>query len=141
MTWEKILLVTRRTRLEELIDRFNTRAQAKFWLERAGGDFGALVEEHDVYQRSLAETRRALEVGLKLHVLDRGLLPTCLVAKSDLLVTLGPDGLVANTAKYAAGQPILGVNPDPARIDGVLLPFTPATLPAQHRNASVMSQP
>ena len=31
--------------------------------------------------------------------------------------------LVANTAKYVGDLPIIGVNPDPARNDGVLLPF------------------
>jgi hypothetical protein len=36
---------------------------------------------------------------------------------------LGQDGLVANTLKYLDGQPIVGVNPDPARWDGKLLPF------------------
>jgi hypothetical protein len=39
------------------------------------------------------------------------------------VVTIGPDGLVVNTAKYLDGQPILPVNPDPAHIDGILLPF------------------
>ena len=37
----------------------------------------------------------------------------------------GQDGLVANMAKYAGAQPIVGVNPDPERFDGVLLPFRP----------------
>jgi hypothetical protein len=45
-------------------------------------------------------------------------------------VTLGQDGLVANTAKYVKGQPIVAVNPDPERFDGVLMPF----LPGQVRN-------
>jgi hypothetical protein len=36
---------------------------------------------------------------------------------------VGQDGLVANTAKYAGDVPIVAVNPDPRRIDGVLLPF------------------
>jgi hypothetical protein len=36
---------------------------------------------------------------------------------------VGQDGLVANTAKYVGDLPIVAVNPDPARIDGVLLPF------------------
>lgn len=39
------------------------------------------------------------------------------------VVVIGQDGLVANTAKYAGDLPIIGVNPDPARNDGVLLPF------------------
>jgi hypothetical protein len=110
--FDKIVLVTRKTRLEELIERFNTRAQAQFYIERAGGDFSAYVLEHDVYQRSLESVRRTVEIGLKIQVLDRALVPTYLFSKSDLIVTMGQDGLVANTAKYVAGQPILAVNPD-----------------------------
>jgi NAD kinase len=121
--YEKIVLVTRKTRLEELIERFNTRAQAQFYIEHAGGDFSAYLAEHDCYQRSQETVRRAIEVGLKIQAMDRSLAPTYLFTAQDLIVTLGQDGLVANTAKYAAGQPILAVNPDPERFDGVLLPF------------------
>ena len=32
---------------------------------------------------------------------------------------------MANTMKYLDGQPLVGVNPDPHRYDGVLLPFRP----------------
>ena len=39
--------------------------------------------------------------------------------------TLGQDGLVANTAKYAGAQPIVAVNPDPSRFDGIFLAFLP----------------
>src|SRR5262249_18002721 len=42
---------------------------------------------------------------------------------STAVVVLGQDGLVANAAKYVGAAPIIGVNPDPARFDGVLLPF------------------
>src|SRR5262249_22425146 len=38
----------------------------------------------------------------------------------DIVVTLGPDGLVVNTAKYLDSQPIVACNPDPARVDGIL---------------------
>jgi len=31
--------------------------------------------------------------------------------------------VVANTAKYVKGQPIVAVNPDPERFDGILMPF------------------
>ena len=128
--FDKIVLVTRKTRLEELIERFNTRAQAKFYIQHAGGDFSTYVAEHDAYQRSLESVRRSVEVGLKIQVMDRALVPTYLFSKTDLIVTLGQDGLVANTAKYVGGQPILAVNPDPERFDGVLLPFQPAGLRA-----------
>jgi NAD kinase len=128
--YEKIVLVTRKTRLQELIERFNTQAQAQFYIEHAGGDFFAYVLEHDAYQRSLESVRRSIEIGLKLQVMDRSLVPTYLFSKTDMIVALGQDGLVANTAKYVGGQPILAVNPDPERFDGILLPFQPENLRA-----------
>jgi len=129
--FEKVVLVTRKTRLDELIERFNTRAQAKFYLEHAGGDFGTYVAEHEAYQRSLEVTRRAIEIGLKVQIMDRALVPTYVFSETDIVVTLGQDGLVANTAKYVGGQPVLGVNPDAERFNGILLPFRPEGLRAQ----------
>jgi NAD kinase len=126
--FDKIVLVTRKTRLEELIERFNTRAQAKFYIEHAGGDFAAYVNEHDAYRHSLESVRRSIEAGLKIQVMDRALVPTYVFTKGDVIVTLGQDGLVANTAKYVSGQPILAVNPDAERFDGTLLPFQPHDL-------------
>src|SRR5208283_1198585 len=126
--FEKIVLVTRKTRLDELVERFNTREQAKFYIEHGGGDFDAYLLEHDAYQRSLESVRRSIEIGLKIQVMDRSLTPTYLFANTDLVVTLGQDGLVANTAKYVGGQPIIAVNPDQERFDGILMPFAPAQL-------------
>ena len=123
--FEKIVVVTRRTRLEELITRFNTVGQARFYIEHAGGDFADYEREHGAYQRALDRIRRDLELGLPRQFLDRSLLPTYTFGPVDLVVTVGQDGLVANTAKYAGAQPIVGVNPDPARYDGILLPFGP----------------
>ncbi|HUH11794.1 MAG TPA: hypothetical protein VMK65_01735 [Longimicrobiales bacterium] len=122
--FEKLVLVTRRTRLEELILRFNTRGQARFYIEHAGGDFAPYQAEHDAYQRALDLLQGQLDLGLQRQVLARELVPTYGFGERDLVVTVGQDGLVANTAKYVGGQPIVAVNPDPERIDGVLLPFT-----------------
>jgi len=122
VNFDKIILVTRRTRLTELVERFNSRAQAKFCIERAGGDFGDCEREDDAYRRALDRLRPRLARLLKVQAVDRALVPTMLFAPSDLVVTLGQDGLVANAAKYVDG-PIVGVNPEPERFDGVLLPF------------------
>jgi len=123
---EKIVLVTRQTRLEGLVERFNSKGQAKFYIEHSGGDFADYEAEHDAYRRSLDALRRSVELGLKLQVMDRRFVATYLFGAQDLVVTAGQDGLVANTAKYVGGQPIVAVNPDPRRFDGVLLPFTVA---------------
>lgn len=123
--FDKIIVVTRKTRLEDLVARFNSRAQAKFYIEHAGGDFTEYEREDGTYHRSLDEIRRSLDLGLKLQVIDRSFVPTFLFTPKDVVVAVGQDGLVANTAKYLEGQPLLGVNPDPERFDGILLPFQP----------------
>ncbi|MBI2841686.1 MAG: NAD+ kinase [Acidobacteria bacterium] len=127
--FEKVVLVTRKTRLQGLTAQFNTVAQARFYLEHAGCDFRDYELEDAHYRRSLETVRRSLEHfdgTLKLHIMDRELVPTALFSGKDIVVALGQDGLVANTAKYVGGQPILGTNPDPERFDGLLLPFSPA---------------
>jgi NAD kinase len=122
---EKIVVITRNTRLQELIERFNTHGQAKFYIEHAGGDFAEYKREDEAYKRSLDVVQHSLDFDLKLQFVDRSFLSTFMFTREDVVVTLGQDGLVANTAKYVGGQPIVGVNPDPERFDGVLLPFAP----------------
>lgn len=125
MALEKIIIVTRRTRLQELVARFNTKAQARFYIEHSGGNFSDYEMEDDEYRRSLDQLSKALDMGLKLQVIDRDFLPTFMFMPQDIVVTLGQDGLVANAAKYVKGQPIIAVNPSPRIFDGVLLPFLP----------------
>ena len=126
--FEKVVVITRKTRLAELVERFNTVGQARFYIEHAGGDFAGYEREDAIYRAAVEETRRALPDDLKVQFLDRSLLPTVLFTQQDLIVTLGQDGVVANTAKYVNGQPIVAVNPDPERFDGVLMAWTAGKL-------------
>lgn len=123
--YEKIVIVTRKTRLEELIERFNSREQARFYIEHMGLIFGDYEQEHDTYQRALADLRQRLAglKELKIQFIERAFLPNFLFSDKDIVLTIGQDGLVVNTAKYLHGQPLVAVNPDPARFDGILLPF------------------
>lgn len=120
----KVVLVTRRTRLEELLLRFVTLEQARFYVEHLGADFGDYEREHQTYRAALKAMRQRLEVHGRYQMVERGLLPNFLFGPDDVVMALGQDGLVANTLKYLDGQPLVGVNPDPPRYDGVLLPFT-----------------
>ncbi len=122
--FEKIVIVTRKTELEELVARFNTLPQAQFYLERAGQDFTPIATRHQRYQTVLDAVRNEIPGGLNSQVIERSFLPQFTFGEADLIITIGPDGLVVNVAKYLDGQPILAVNPDPSCIDGVLLPFT-----------------
>lgn len=143
--FEKIVVVTRKTAAEELTERFGTRAQAKFYLEqeaaRSGGgggpDFAAVENEDRAYCRARDLLRAALGEGgpnggasgggkasVRAQWVDRTFLPTFTFGERDLVVVLGPDGLVVNAAKYVpGGLPLLAFNPDPARIEGVLAVF------------------
>ncbi len=120
---DKIIIITKKTALEELVERFNTREQARFYLEHMGASFVEYQAAHDAYVAALATLKRDLPQDIRCQFVERGFLPTFCFGKSDLVVTLGPDGLVANTAKYLSGQSLLALNPDPARIDGILVPF------------------
>lgn len=122
-TENKIILVVRPSRLEELIRRFNTEAQARFYLEHLGADFQEYRREHDTYEAARERACRILTSLGRLHVLDRAFLPNFMFGPKDVVVVLGQDGLVANVIKYLDGQPVVGVNPDPGRYEGTLLPF------------------
>lgn len=120
---EQLVLVTKKTPLEELIERFNTLAQARFYIEHLGGAFEEYEAQHARYTAAVAALQRQLPRRLKQHVIERAFLPTYLFTDHDLVIPIGPDGLVVNVAKYLTSQPILAVNPDPQRVDGILIPF------------------
>ena len=121
--FEKLVVITKKTPLEELIERFNSRAQSQFYLKQSGVSFSFYEEAHMAYKRGLDDLKKLLPKTLKQQWIDRSFLPHFLFGEKDLVLTLGPDGLVVNTAKYLDNQPLLAVNPDPDRIDGILIPF------------------
>jgi NAD kinase len=86
-------------------------------------DFLEIQREDDSYDQAYRTVREGIDVGLPISVVPREYLPNFDFSMAKAVVVLGQDGLVANTAKYVRGLPIIGVNPDPARHDGVLLPF------------------
>jgi NAD kinase len=128
-TDHKIILVTRPTRLAEMVLRFNTVSQARFYIEHQGADFGDYLREDTTYHAALTATQAALGQFGRVQLVPRAFLSNFVFGPNDTVVTLGQDGLVANTLKYLDGQPVVGVNPDPERWDGKLLPFTIHDLP------------
>ena len=123
-TENKIVLIVRRTRLDELIARFNTVDQARFYVEHLGADFSDYQAEDRTYKHAVREAGAILARHGRLQVVDRAFVPNFIFGPADTVVALGQDGLVANVLKYLGGQPLVGVNPDTARWEGVLLPFT-----------------
>jgi NAD kinase len=122
LAFDKIVVVTRKTALEELIERYNSEAQARFYIERLGDSFEGYASSHQVFKQSLERLNRSLP-DIRCQWIDRSFLANFLFGPKDLVVVLGQDGLVVNTAKYLSDQPLVAFNPDPQRIDGILLPF------------------
>lgn len=123
MSVEYAIIVKNKTRLEALIERFNTKAQAKFYLERSGGDIEDYEIENDNFHRSLSIVQRQLSGVIKNKIVERSFLPSFLFNTKHVVIVIGQDGLVANTAKYVNDIPIVAINPDVERYDGFLLPF------------------
>jgi NAD kinase len=143
-----IAIVTRPTRLQGLRERWGTKRQARFLLKQAhaveaeraravkssrgpaqayapsaDADFDAYEQEDSVYRGTIETLHRELDFGLPIKLLDRSFVPNFDFWSCAVVVVVGQDGLVANTAKYVGDLPLVGINPDPQRIDGVLLPF------------------
>jgi NAD kinase len=123
LTENKVVLVVRETRLEELKARFNTVSQARFYVQQLGGNFDDYEEEDSTYHRAVNSAQQAIGQLGRVQVVRRAFLPNFIFGPEDIVVAVGQDGLVANTLKYLNGQPLIGVNPDPRRYDGLLLPF------------------
>lgn len=143
---ENAIVIRSKTRLEQLTERFNTVAQAEFYVKQQKKSFSfkkaqkespeqnlsednfdeafsPYQTEHDKFYQSLEKVTKELSKRLKFKIVDQQHLPNYIFSKKDLLIVLGQDGLVANTAKYVHDIPIIAINPDTERYDGVLLPF------------------
>ncbi|MEY8758204.1 sugar kinase [Chryseobacterium tongliaoense] len=123
MKTEYTIIIKNKTRLESLIERFNTKAQAQFYIESSGGDFQEYVAEHDKFYQSFLEVQTKLSKVMKNKVVEREFVPSYIFSEKNLIVVIGQDGLVANVAKYSKNIPIIAINPDEERYDGILLPF------------------
>lgn len=135
-------MITSSTRMKGMLKRWGSKGTAKFRMrsarlaslaskqmdlavanELAEQDFVELQREDDSYDQAYRTVREGIDVGMPISVVPREYLPNFDFSMAKAVVVLGQDGLVANTAKYVRGLPIIGVNPDPSRYDGVLLPF------------------
>ena len=121
----KIIIVTRKTRLSELIYKYNTFEQAKFYIEHMGADFSDYIREDETYRSAVCTVTESCERLARVQIVDRESVPNMIFGENDIVVAVGQDGIVANTMKYLDGQPLIGINPDIRRWDGVLLPFEP----------------
>ncbi len=126
----RVVVVSRRTELEELVARHGTRQQAAFFLRSRGRTLEDVEGRHASLQTALALVSRAIPMDWRRGQVERGGLDRFLFEPEDLVVAVGQDGLVANVAKYLGGQPVIGINPEPDRNPGVLVPHPPESIGA-----------
>jgi hypothetical protein len=121
----RAVVVRRPSDLEELIAHHGTRAQAAFFLSTRGRHIDEVERRHDRQASALTAVTSSLPLDWRRGVVLRADLPRFMFSPEDVIIVVGQDGLVANVAKYLDGQPVVGVNPDPERNPGVLVPFAP----------------
>jgi hypothetical protein len=127
MSITRVVVVTRPTPLELLIQRFGTYGQAKFHLQSRGEAIDWFEELHQRLDQGVRQAVSGLPAQLPYVRVARDDLDRFLFAPDDAVMIVGQDGLVANVAKYLSGQIAFGINPDPAHYDGVLCPHPAAS--------------
>ncbi len=143
-----IAIVTTTTRMQGLLQRWGTKGAARFRLNQAVSHqspvskhkglqatptlddsaqaFSEYEREDLQYQQAVEQIRRDIDLGYPVTMVPRQHLANFDFSSVVAVLVIGQDGLIANTAKYAMGLPLIGINPDPATIDGILVPFTSA---------------
>lgn len=111
----RVVLIHRRTEREEIIRQSGTWGQAQYLQRSQGVSLDAVQAAHDMTTRALQTVSSAIPSAWRRASAERSDLDRFLFEPEDIVVVVGQDGLVANTAKYLTNQPVIGVNPNPAR--------------------------
>ncbi len=111
----------RASEYEELLARHGTRGQVGFVLSTRGRSLEEVDVGHQALTAALATVAAAVPVGWRRASVERAELARFVFEPDDIVVAVGPDGLVANLAKYLTGQPVVGVDPLEGGNPGVLV--------------------
>lgn len=122
----RAVVVHRRTELLELIARHGTSQQAAFFLRQRGRDIDEVEHRHGVQQAAMTAVANAIPLDWRRGEVERADLSRFVFGPEDVVVAVGQDGIVANVAKYLSGQPVVGIDPEPHRNPGVLVPHRAA---------------
>jgi NAD kinase len=123
----RLVIVHRRTELQELLDRHATRGQAEFFLRTRGRTIQEVQDRHDRLTAALMTVRTAVPSDWRHAEVERADLSRFLLTRDDVVAVVGQDGLVANVAKYLNGQPVIGIDPEPGTNPGVLVRHSPGS--------------
>jgi len=122
----RIVVIARPTEYAALLARHGTREQARFFLETRGRTLDEAEARNAAQATALSTIAAAIPGDWRRARLERSDLDRFLFEPGDIVVTVGPSGLVANVAKYLGGQPVIGISPDPARDGAILAPHAAA---------------
>lgn len=121
----RAVVVHRRTEYEELTSRHGTRQQAAFFLRERGRSLDEVASVSDQIHAARRLVGAAIPATWRRAEIERSDLDRFVFGPEDVVVVVGQDGLVANTAKYLAGQPVIGIDPQPGHNPGVLVTHPP----------------
>ena len=121
----RVVVVHRRSELEELKEQHSTRGQVEFFLKQRGATLASVEEADAEGSDAVRAVGNAVPADWRRADVERSDLPQFLFGPEDIVAVVGRDGLVANVAKYVGSQPVIGFNPFPHANAGVLTRFAP----------------
>jgi len=122
---DRIVIVKKKTSLDELIEQHMTYIAAKFYLKSLEQTIDPYEAEDKTYKAAVEMIRSKLPSDIQVTSVERQDLPNFLFRNSDLVIVCGPDGLFVNLAQYIEEQLVITVNPDPKTVTGALMLFRP----------------
>ena len=122
----RVVVVHRHSERDEIVAEQGTWGQAEFVQKRRGVSLSSVKKRHDMLSGAVQAVSATIPKEWRRGTVERSDLPRFLFEPEDVVVVVGQDGLVANTAKYLNGQPVIGIDPDPGRNMGVLVRHSPA---------------
>lgn len=124
----RAVVVHRRTELDMLVAHHGTRQQVDFFLRSRGREPEQLATADETQKAALHLVAATIPADWRRVQVERGDLSRFVFGREDVVIVVGQDGLVANVSKYLDAQPVIGLNPEPERNPGVLVPHPPSAL-------------
>jgi len=134
----RVVIAFRPSEWDQLLMRHSTPGQARFFLETRERDVEEVLDRHHRQEEAIKHVENAIPSTWRRSRVIRSDFPSFLFEPEDIVVAVGQDGLVPNLAKYLNGQPLIGVNPDPARYEGTLVQCPDSSV--GHLFADVLSE-
>lgn len=121
----RVVLVTRQSEYQALLAAHGTRGQAEFFLNSRDQSIADVDAAHAALVAAVQKTKAKIPAEWSMAEVERDDLDRFLFSANDIIVAIGQDGLVANLAKYASGQPVIGVTPGSFGSEGILTSARP----------------